>query len=198
MDGWCAKRLAEGIEQFFEGVCKLVLASEGYPGMPFGHGMTVPLELTLRKVEDQIRLCFYPIEELKLLREQSYFKENISSQQANQLFRELALELFDVSLTFKTQDIDIIRIDLGGHPVLIDSRESQVSFENQTAQIQSGKDGIHIRLLIDRSVTEVFIDHGWCAFSAITIFDESKPQIHIDGQAVVETLEVHALKSIWN
>jgi sucrose-6-phosphate hydrolase SacC (GH32 family) len=54
-----------------------------------------------------------------------------------------------------------------------------------------------LRLLIDRSVVEVFVQDGELAFAAMTLFRPGAPPLVIQEGVVVKSLVVHTLRSIW-
>ena len=174
------------------------LAGAAYPGMPFGNGMTVPLEVSLRKVDNDLRLCFFPVKELEALRVNSHTRKNMNAGQANEFLNGLTSELMDIEITIDTWEEKAFRIDVGGYPIVYDPDSHQVAFAERVVQAQPGKKDIHLRLLIDRAVTEVFVDHGWGAFASMTIFDNLVCGVCIEGDILINSLEIHTLRSIWN
>lgn len=173
------------------------LAGADYPGMPFGHGMTVPLELSLREIHGVVRLCFYPAKEINLLRTKSHKAKNLSVTQANEFLSNFSSELMDIEIAIDVRNNEPFRVDIGGYPVQFDPDSGKVSFAGKSVDTQPGQDDLHLRILIDRSVTEVFVDQGWGAFSSMTVFDDLACKACIEGEIHINSLEVYILNSTW-
>jgi sucrose-6-phosphate hydrolase SacC (GH32 family) len=172
------------------------LRDANYPGMPFGNGMSLPLELSLQRVGDITRLCFNPVVEMEKLRIANYSGTQLSCDQANDLLARADGELLDLEFELKPQGNQVIKLDIRGHTLECHPAERKVYFAGQSAPLQPEKETIHMRVVVDRSVTELFIDHGWGAFSSMTIFDEQRPLL-LDGAEQVLSLTVNQLQSIW-
>jgi fructan beta-fructosidase len=173
------------------------LREANYPGMPFGNGMSLPLELSLRRAEDQLRLCFYPVKELDQLRTQTHTISDLTARQANDVLAENISELMDIELIIEMEGGERFQIDIGGYPLTYSPEEEQITFAGKSVRRQPGKKDLQIRLLVDRSVTEIFIDHGWGAFASMTIFDDLGCRIHLEGKIRIHSMKTHSLESIW-
>ena len=167
-----------------------------YPGMPFGNGMSVPLELSLRRVSGETRLCFYPVKEFDELRIATKSGENITVDQANKILEKSNDDLMDIDILLTPLNRNPFILDIRGHPILFNPSAKQVTFAGKTLPCQPDSGKLHLRVLVDRSVTEVFADHGWGAFASMTIFTDLRP-IHLGGDVSIDRLTIHQLKSIW-
>ncbi len=141
-----------------------------YPGMPFSQGMTVPLELSLRRTFSGLRLCFNPVKELEALRTNSTLGEAMSSAEANQLLARADSELLDVELRLAGRRFTL---DVRGYPLVYDPQANTLTFDGQTAPL-SAADTLDLRVLVDRSVTEVFANQGEAAFASLTLFADPR------------------------
>ena len=169
-----------------------------FPGMPFGHGMTIPLELSLCSTPQGLRLCFLPVQELQNLHTGTIAAQNLTIPQANRLLAEVRDELLDIQVTIQPHSPQPFQIDLRGHPILYHPAQNEISFAGKTASLLPILDSFELRLLIDRSVTEVFADQGYAAFSAMTIFPEDSLPITLQGDVTIQSLTIHPLRSIWH
>ena len=167
-----------------------------YPDMPFGNGMSVPLELSLRRAGEGTRLCFYPVKETDRLRIATSSIENVDAEKANGLLAEFNSELLDIEIVLQPKNNQPVVLDVRGYPIVYASTSRQVTFAGQLIACQPDTGKLHLRLLIDRSITEVFVDYGWGAFASMTIFPDQRP-LRLEGALVVERLTVHHLKPIW-
>ncbi len=170
------------------------LAGPHYPGMPFSQGMSVPLELSLRGTPQGARLCFYPVRELEALRAATVSARDLSLEQANRLLGE-AGELLDVELTLRPQGP--LALDVRGRPLAYDPAAGELSFEGSRASLPPAPGPLRLRVLVDRSVTEVFAQDGLAAFAAVTVFEDPSRPLRLEGRAEVEEIKIHALRSMW-
>jgi len=170
------------------------LAGPDYPEMPFGQGMSVPLELSLRSTPGGTRLCFFPVRELTGLRAGTVTGAGLSLEEANRLLASAA-ELLDVELTLRPEGP--LALDVRGHTVAYDPAGRVVSFAGSSARLPDDAGLLRLRVLVDRSVTEVFAQDGLAAFSAITIFADPHQPLRLEGQAAVEEIKIHTLRSTW-
>jgi sucrose-6-phosphate hydrolase SacC (GH32 family) len=157
--------------------------------------MTVPLELSLRSTQAGPRLFFYPVHELETLRTGCIIdREKLSVDQANSLLSQVTDELLDLNLVIHANDR--IVLDLRGHSLTIDPAQYLVEFQGIQGAIASTDHPISIRVLIDRAVTEIFINQGEAAFSAMTL-PAGDQTLSLNGPANILKLQVYALHSIW-
>jgi fructan beta-fructosidase len=174
------------------------LSGASYPDSPFSQGMTVPLELSLRPSATGWRLLFYPVKELSLLYTGKVSGSHLDLPAANQLLASVPGGLLDIELTLKPRSPEPIRLVVGDQPIIYDPAASTITFAGQTAPLEPAPGGLALRVLVDRSVMEVFANQGEAAFSAMTIFPEGPRPIALQGSADVLTLTVHSLKSMWD
>ncbi len=180
--------------------CILVgwLQGAAYPGMPFSQGMTVPLELCLRRFSSGLRLCFLPVPELNTLRGEAQHGAQLTTQLANQLLEGAADELLEVQIELQPDGSQPVRLDVRGHPVVYDPQRHTITFAGMTAPLAPGRQELALRVLVDRGVTEVFADDGYAAFAAMTIAPFRGAPIRLEGAAQVHSLTIYPLRSIWD
>ncbi len=75
---------------------------------------------------------------------------------------------------------------------------NQISFAGRSAVLPAGTQKLALRVLVDRSVTEVFVNQGWAAFSAATIFPVSGRTFILEGDLEKISIQIYTLKSIWD
>lgn len=173
------------------------LIGAAYPGMPFSQGMTLPLELSLRRTSQGIRLYFNPVPELNELRTRKHAWERLSAPHANHVLSALPGDLLDITLVFGVHDEHPFSLDIGDQQLLYDPQSQQVSFAGSAGQLSGEPATLKLRLLLDRSVVEVFVQDGELAFAAKTLFHPGCPRLEVHSQGTVKSLEVFPLKSIW-
>jgi fructan beta-fructosidase len=173
------------------------LAGASYPDMPFSQGMTIPLELSLKRFSTGLRLCFYPAAELEALRVSTHSAEALTFEQVQSLLDTLQGELFDLILKIPTQNQGSFSLEVGNQVLAYNPVSSEVSFARSQVKLPEGTTSIEIRLLVDRSVTEVFVNQGWAAFSTMTLFPPGPRRFKLSGEGHVQLVIIHLLRSIW-
>lgn len=182
-----------------EGRCIMMgwLAGADYPEMPFSQGLTVPLELSLRSCSDGVRLCFNPVEEIAELYLFTTGLQAITQEQANEVFSTVKEELLDIKLQLTPDPSQVTALNVRGYPIIYDSQESSLKFSGKKAPLDLRDSQLNLRVLVDRSVIEVFAGQGEVVFAAMTIFPDDSRSIILEGVKIVNRLTVHSLKSIW-
>jgi fructan beta-fructosidase len=154
-------------------------------GMPFTQAFTFPHQLTLRKTPDGIRLFAQPVEEIAKLRTKSH--TGTAGELAPDAPRTIAVsgELFEVRAEFVLGQAKMVGLDIGGNRVT----------HNVAAD---GK--VTIQVLLDRPMIEICLNNG----ASYTTEDRAKrgavasiSAFAVGGPAILNSFEVHELKSIW-
>jgi fructan beta-fructosidase len=173
------------------------LAGAAYPDMPFSQGMTVPLELTLHEVASGLRLFFYPVEELSKLRTGQISGNGLDRTTANQLMANAPGELFDIEVCLQPTSQSPVSLTIGEESITYDPAARSLNFAGQTAQLEPFTGTLALRLLIDRSVLEVFANQGEAAFSTMLPYSEQPSKMTIQGNVLIPSLTIYTLRSIW-
>lgn len=169
-----------------------------FPGMPFSQAMTVPLELSLRRTSQGLRLCFYPVEELDLLHEGVMAIGETTLVHANRLLAEAAVyaDRLDIHIKVSIPEGHSFLMDIRGYPLVYHPRTGDISFAGSLAHLGAGQKYLDLRVLVDTSVTEIFANGGEAAFSSMTIF-EPEASITLGGDAWVTEMQVYRMGSSW-
>lgn len=171
------------------------------PGMPFNQAMSLPLELTLRPTTDGPRVAWRPVRELNSLRESSRALGPIALKPSDpDPLDKLSAELGEIRARFDAGTAAAITFNVRGIPVIYDlaKGEIEVAGHRAAAPLRDGRGNIAI--YADRTAYEIFADDG---LSYIPMPVIPKPEDRSLGLSVTggevrfETLEAHALRSIW-
>jgi fructan beta-fructosidase len=176
------------------------LAGAGYPDSPFSQGMSVPLELSLRADAEcgtQYRLCFTPAAELAQLVTSTHSALNLDLSHANRILAGLQPNgLFDLRFTIVADGP--VTFQIGEYPLTWVPGQAEIRFAGKSARLEAGTQRrLSLRVLLDRSLTEVFANHGWAAFSAMTLFPDGKRELSLSGAVRQVSIQIDVLKSIW-
>jgi fructan beta-fructosidase len=184
--------------------------------------MTVPRELTLRKVGDEVSLFNYPVigfeKHVALAYPESIIKilptrkRIIPLKYSNQSKTKFTLSVPNAQIYFRNKDGDSLSIDIDRDKKLVtlDRRQSgNVDFSDKFSPgVQQMKipnlldDPIEIVLLLDHSSLELFINGGQYVmtnqifpnefFRAITIVNNSEEEL------IIEDFTEHKVERVWD
>jgi fructan beta-fructosidase len=152
-----------------------------FPNQIDNQGFTIPHELTLRETKDGLRLFYYPVKEMELLRGDLLAEgKDLTVAQANDLLQKCKGELSEVLIEFSGE---------GPKQFLING-------------IDAGFTGRSARIFTDRTVNEVFADDGLSyeiRRRPGNKFDSTETRLTLPAGAEerIRSLKIYRLKSIW-
>lgn len=166
-----------------------------YPGMPFDQQMTFPCKLELvQKKGGSLRLQRTPVPAISKLYVESITRSNLRVSAEKPFIQPLNGEFYDIFLNWESTEQPVI-IDVLGHHIRCAGKEIKINKYETTLDETTQS----IRLLIDRSSLELFINEG---AAVITLADHQKPdsktlRVSSQDQLKLKTATIHRLKSIW-
>jgi fructan beta-fructosidase len=190
------------------------------PTAPWRSAMSIPRELRLIKTADGLRLRQSPVAELKTLRGNAFQFAGGTVTEANNWLRqpelrsgpmEIHLELehaeglAGVRLYAGKDQATVVTVDCESKRVLVDRTKSgQTMFHPKFASVQSApltrNDGrVALRLFVDTSSVEVFVNDGEQVLTSLIFPDPNQNGIELFGteKTKVVTLDVWPLRSAW-
>lgn len=170
-------------------------------GMPFNQSMTVPLELGLLQTDDGPRLTFTPVRELEALRTKThrFDLKSLGPGDPNPL-DAVDAELVEVRVQFEPGQAREVVFNIRDVMVEFDcaKQELSVAGHRAPAPLRDGRQSLII--YCDRTGVEVFASDGLCYMpQPFNTKAENKRlffEVH-GGAAMVNSLEVHELRSAW-
>jgi fructan beta-fructosidase len=173
-----------------------------YPNMPFSQQMTFPTQLSLRTFPEGIRLCRQPIDEIASLYAKSHKIE--SSQLAPDSPNPLAninTEFLDLDAKFKfgakKMAKEKLTLNVRGVNITYDAKTNTISCLGRSAIIAPVDQKLGIRILVDRTTLEVYVDDGRLIFTFYHFFDPAQKDLNlfvVDGKIKITTLDVHEIR----
>jgi len=180
-----------------------------YPEMPFNQQMSIPVELSLLGSGEDARLVRWPVQELAALRRDAQRVERQAISEGAPLLISSDAVTIDVTFTVYKQQARAFYLVVRGHPVYFDWSANTLSIkssgEHKAVPARPEVDlpegtCLSIRLLVDRSSIEVFINQGQLAASYCFLPDGYVYTLALHsygGEQIIEALEMHELASIW-
>lgn len=185
------------------------MAGGRYPEMPFNQQLSIPLELSLVGSGKNVRLNRWPAHEIEGLRRSRITIDQQTLANGKPLVTATSAKLFDVSFTVYKQQTSAFYMMIRGHSVIFDWAENTLSIESSginkvvpdRTQIQlPDEDGLSIRLLVDKTSIEIFINGGVISASFCFLPDgyvDPLVMSSYSGEQRIENFELYELDSIW-
>jgi fructan beta-fructosidase len=172
---------------------------EPYQNMPFNQQMTVPRTLSLRTTPDGIRLFAAPVREVEELRGKKQSWLNVPLGLDKALLSDVAGELFDIDLVISPQQSKSVTLIVGTTPIQFDTATDQLACREKTAPVGLINGQLHLRVLVDRTSIEVFVNDGRyvLSYAVQTQGGSTSLRLTADGAARVHSLDLWDLESIW-
>lgn len=165
------------------------------------HGQTsFPVQLTLWKFPDGIRLCRNPIDELDNLRVGQQRWRDMTVTAGRKPMPEIQDGLLDVKLEIEAKGAATIGADVAGKQIRYSVAQGVLRVDSAEAPLKLTDGRLKLRLLVDRSSVDVFADRGQITVSTVSLKERSGPVLTLvseGGSARVVNLEVNKLESIW-
>lgn len=174
-----------------------------YPGMPFNQQMSLPCELTLKSTPRGPRLFRYPVREVENLADGKQHHSMIErSLGKDNLLRGIACELLDVDVRLVMGSAKSVTLNVRGQPITLHAEGKAVALTGWTRRVSLPveKDEIRLRVLVDRTSIEIFVQDGLVALSGCFLFPDENKTISLTadgGEATVFSLIARPLPSTW-
>jgi sucrose-6-phosphate hydrolase SacC (GH32 family) len=166
--------------------------------MPFNLQMSFPTTMELRTTDQGVELFRWPVAEIENLYTKSLELGPVSLMEVQQRLSSFEAELVDFSLEFAAAPATSLLIRLRGVNLIYRNGEFTIGPTHIPAPPVNGR--VSVRALVDRTSIEVFTNQGRaCATEYADIDQDDKSlKVESDANASIISLQVHALRSIWN
>jgi fructan beta-fructosidase len=171
------------------------------PGMPFNQMMNFPVELTLRTTDQGMHMCANPVREIELLYKKTHRFTDTNLAVGNNPLSGIKGDLFDIQSEFEVGAAKQIGFEIRGVPVIYNAEKDTLSCKEKTAPCRPIDGKIKLRLLVDRTSIEIFINDGLYYMPMGSIPADENKSINFfakGGTAKIISLEVNELKSAWH
>lgn len=170
------------------------------PGMPFNQMMNFPVNLTLRTTKQGIRMFANPVKEIEKLYKKEHSFNNVELVPGKNPISNINGDLFDITAEFVVGTATQIGFEIRGVPVVCNVKTKTISVKNKIAPCIEKDDNIKLRLLVDRTSIEIFINDGEYYIPMGSIPDDNNLSLKVfaeGGKAQIIKLNVNELNSAW-
>ena len=185
------------------------MAGGRYPEMPFNQQLSVPVELSLAGSGGSVTLNRWPVHELDLLRVRTVSVGRKTISKDKPMVAQTDAKLLDVSFKVFRQSAKGFYVVARGHPIVFDWDAMTLSVET-SGKSKMTEDRpfvklsetvmLDVRLIIDRTSIEVFLDGGSISASYCFLPDGYVNPLVLhsySGEQIIEDFELHELVSTW-
>jgi sucrose-6-phosphate hydrolase SacC (GH32 family) len=176
---------------------------DDYPkNMPFNQQASFPCELSLRKSGDQLILCRQPVREISMIHGTTLSRSDLVLKPGDNPLAGIKGELFDIRLRLDVSrsQCDKVVLATHGNVTEYDLRQAKLRSHGTEIPLAPVAGEIEIRVLVDRLSLETFGNRGEVSITNIAYQnrDRASLELHAEGgEAVLKSLEVKELRSIW-
>lgn len=185
-----------------------LLKNDEWPGMPFHGQLTIPTELSLRKVASGIYLFRQPVRELEKLygKPSTWKNEKLIPGIGKNLVKKFEGESVRIKGRFDLGNCESFGFMLRagkkvqGTEMVYNVKRGILSLMGQSVPLEPVDNKITLDILIDRSSIEVFANNGRAVISSVAFNEENDRSFvlfNTGGEIVVEELEMTPVKSVW-
>ncbi|MDX1934453.1 MAG: exo-alpha-sialidase [Capsulimonadales bacterium] len=177
-------------------------ATVSLPGMPFNQMMGIPVELTLHRTGEGLRLWANPVRELETLRRNPRL---LTPQDLEPGRNPLAGggfegEEFDIVAELSCGTASEIGFVIRGVPVRYDTKAGELICGDRKAPLTPVNGRVRLRLLVDRASIEIFGNDGraYMAMGALLPAENRSLEVYArEGTAHIDSLQVFDMASAW-
>ncbi len=148
-----------------------------------------------------------PVPELSKLRAKHFRFENLTLEDSGHVLQEASGDTLEIIVTFRPEDakqfgLRVRRSDDGKNAVVISSDGETLDVAGTIAPLKpKEKSKTHtLHIFLDKSVIEVFADYGRTSVAKVVYPGEQDLSIELfasGGKAIVESIDIWQMKSIW-
>jgi len=175
------------------------MRSKRCPEMPFSQQSTFPCELSLRTTPKGIRLFRSPVREIESLYGETFTLKHKTLKPGENPLEKISGELFDIEL--EIQPGDAAEFGLRLHETGVTWASGEVSALGCTAEAAAIDGAVHLRMLVDRTSIETFVNDGALSMTSFFMPKEKTTGLELyakDGDVNIRSLRVTKLKSCWS
>jgi fructan beta-fructosidase len=176
--------------------------------MPFSGQLTVPVELSLKKVNTGIFLSRQPVKEIEKLYGKQYVwkNENLIPGINKNLIKKIQGDCFRIKGRFDLKNCDAFGFMLKngkknpGAELMYNVKRQTLSLLGQQIGLAPIDNKISLDILVDRASAEVFANGGIASVSSLIFNPENDKDFILfnsGGELMVEELTITEINSIW-
>lgn len=172
------------------------------PAYGFNGQMGIPTEMSLSFFEGIYYLEARPVKEMEALYNTSKRYKNIKASHNHDFCTQLEDMPYLFQIGGMNNDCGVTEMQIFGRKICFDFQKNEMTIGKNCAPLSLTGRKNEMTMVVDRCSIEIFADGGKICMSCLnndTLCDRNIPYFVIksDSETIVETMEMHALNSIW-
>lgn len=203
-----AKRLHYGTNSYaaqtFSGIygrtIRMSWNTSRIPGTPFNCAMCTPTEMSLKTIQNEIRLCSEPVREIETLYANHWEVKNKKIDKGGILSCGLEGKAQDIRLCLASNENSAFRISLLGMEFEVIPNENCLKCKDSTMPLFMHQDCIKLRIITDTNAVEVYADQGEAFLCVEHVADYNLNKLMISANSndiIAHEIQIDTLSSIW-
>ena len=172
----------------------------GHPDMPFNQMMNFPVELSLKKTEDGLRLFAEPVREIQLLHGEKREWNEVALKDKSKALKGLSGDCLHIQVDMELGDSEEVGLTIRGIPVTYDVPNRLLRCQDKSAKLPPSQNAIHLEILVDRLSMELFGGKGRVYMPMALHFDDEARDVELfakKGKALFKQIQIWTLQSAW-
>ncbi|MBE6607819.1 MAG: glycoside hydrolase family 32 protein [Ruminococcaceae bacterium] len=166
----------------------------------FSQQMSIPLEMSLDKIDGIYHLAVLPVKEIETIFAKTEKYENVSLKAGENTSYALDDSAYMFKLSGKLLSENTVKLSFFGKDIECNFKENKISLGQLTGPITYSGEEFNITVVVDRCSIELFSDNGRVYITECTVADRNMREFSVsaDKDCVIDNIELYSLKSIWN
>ena len=193
------KHSYEGDGPFYQ-MAFMHLSGDPIQDRTWSQQQTFPVELSLKTINGQVRLCRNPINAIKQLRYDPHLWNNEVVQPGTNLLSEVNGDVFEIIADVNPANSQDFGFTIRGENLIYNKENELLQFMGSQAKLPNHKGKIKLRVIVDRNSVEVYANQGEVTFTKLFYPDPNNLNLGFfaSGDLVeIEKMELYRLQSIW-
>jgi len=169
-------------------------------GMPFNQQMSVPAEMTLRKIGEETKLFRWPVKEIANLYTKTHEITAQTLEEGANPLEKIKAQAFDMTLEFDPGEVKELKINLRDAHLSYDAHRKALRGAGTDLPIRLVDRLVKLRVLIDRGSVEVFVNEGEYVATTYVLHKPDNRNLSLDavgGTVDIKKLTVSEIKGFW-
>lgn len=161
--------------------------------------MIFPVELTLKTVRNEIRLCRNPIDAIKQLRYDARYWSGLVINSSRNPLEKIDGDVFEIVADIDLKRAQEVAFDIRGEKAVYNTAAKELRFMDDKMPLLPENNRIKLRFIIDRNSVEIYANEGEVTFTRLFYPDPSNMHLGITsaGECMINKMELYRLESIW-
>lgn len=176
-------------------VLRLSWLNGNIPHSPFNGQFSIPLQMKLKTIANEIYLCANPIDEIKKYFRRPLIYTGIEVNMDNQFVQKLGHCAMDILLELDYDKNAIMTLQFFGVTVICDMAKNKVICKDSVSPITIKHKKVKMHMIIDKNSLEIFMDEGEFFMSNAILCDYHLDNIKIaaSNKLIIKRIEISSI-----